>query len=165
MRRQSPARLDNIAKALLGACLGGAIVFVTGGIYAQTAPPIQPRLTGASAPMSNNPVPAFPRPIVDDKRIMRNYPEQPPVIPHSIDNYQLTLRTNRCLECHRRQYTEASGAPMISVTHFMDRDGQVLADVTPRRYFCTACHVQQTDARPLVPNSFTDMVASPGSQR
>jgi nitrate reductase (cytochrome), electron transfer subunit len=54
---------------------------------------------------------------------------------------------------------------MISVTHFMDRDGQVLADVTPRRYFCTACHVQQTDARPLVPNSFTDMAASPGSKR
>jgi nitrate reductase (cytochrome), electron transfer subunit len=165
MRRQSPARLRNIAKALLGACLGGAMVFVAGGIYAQTAPQIQPRLTGAGAPMSNNPVPAFARPIVDDRRIMRNYPEQPPVIPHSIDNYQLTLRTNRCLECHRRQYTEASGAPMISVTHFMDRDGQVLADVTPRRYFCTACHVQQTDARPLVPNSFTDMAASPGSKR
>ena len=79
---------------------------------------------------------------------MRNYPEQPPIIPHSIDGYQLSLNTNRCLDCHRRQFTEGSGAPMISVTHFMDRDGQVLADVTPRRYFCTACHVQQTDAQP-----------------
>ena len=47
---------------------------------------------------------------------------------------------------------------MISITHFMDRDGQVLADVTPRRYFCTECHVQQTDARPLVPNTFKDML-------
>ena len=46
---------------------------------------------------------------------------------------------------------------MISVTHFMDRDGQVLADVTPRRYFCTECHVPQSDARPPVPNTFTDM--------
>ena len=101
------------------------------------------------------------RPIVDDKRVMRNYPEQPPIIPHSIENYQLTLKTNRCLECHRRQFTEGSGAPMISVTHFMDRNGQILADVTPRRYFCTACHVQQTDARPLVPNTFTDMLATP----
>jgi len=52
--------------------------------------------------------------------------------------------------------TAPSGAPMISVTHFQDRDGQVLADVTPRRYFCTECHVQQTDARPLVPNTFVD---------
>ena len=46
-----------------------------------------------------------------------------------------------------------------------DRDGQILADVTPRRYFCTACHVQQTDARPLVPNTFTDMLATPRAPR
>ena len=45
---------------------------------------------------------------------------------------------------------------MISVTHFMDRDGQMLADVTPRRYFCNACHVSQTDAKPLVANTFRD---------
>ncbi|MGA9894760.1 MAG: nitrate reductase cytochrome c-type subunit, partial [Xanthobacteraceae bacterium] len=62
---------------------------------------------------------------------------------------------------HRREYTEGSGAPMISVTHFMDRDGQVLADVTPRRSFCTACHVSQTEARPLVPNNFQDMSGIP----
>ena len=33
----------------------------------------------------------------------------------------------------------------------------VLADVTPRRYFCTACHVPQADTPPLVGNSFVDM--------
>ena len=48
---------------------------------------------------------------------------------------------------------------MISITHFMDRDGQVLSDVTPRRYFCTQCHVGQTDARPLVTNTFEDASA------
>ena len=54
---------------------------------------------------------------------------------------------------------------MISVTHFMDRNGQVLADVTPRRYFCTACHVQQTDAQPLVPSTFKDMLlVEPGKK-
>ena len=58
--------------------------------------------------------------------LMRNYPEQPPIIPHSIDNYQLTLNDQPLPDCHRRQFTEGSGAPMISVTHFMDRDGQVL---------------------------------------
>jgi cytochrome c-type protein NapB len=83
-------------------------------------------------------------------------PEQPPVIPHAIDGYQITLRTNQCLTCHARQFIEGSGAPMISVTHFMDRDGQILADVTPRRYFCNACHVSQTDAKPLVANTFRD---------
>ena len=58
-----------------------------------------------------------------------------------------------------RRYIEGSGAPMISVTHFMDRDGQVLADVGPRRYFCNACHVSQTDAQPLVRNTFRDALA------
>lgn len=149
-------------KALLAAIITGATVLVSGAIYAQStqsAVQIVPRVTGAAQPMSEVPAPALPRAITDDKRVMRNYPEQPPVIPHSIDNYQLTLKTNRCLECHRREFTEGSGAPMISITHFMDRDGQMLADVTPRRYFCTACHVTQTDARPLVPNTFTDMKA------
>lgn len=147
-------------KTFIAAIIAGAMVLVSGAIYAQsvqTAPQIVPRVTGAAQPMGEVPAPPFPRPVTDDKRVMRNYPEQPPVIPHSIENYQLTLRANRCLECHRREYTEGSGAPMISVTHFMDRDGQMLADVTPRRYFCTACHVPQTDARPLVPNTFTDM--------
>ena len=101
----------------------------------------------------------------DDQRQMRNYPEQPPVIPHSIENYQLTLKTNRCLDCHRRQYTEGSGAPMISVTHFMDRDGQILASVTPRRYFCTQCHVPQADVEPLVDNKFQDIDSLIGAER
>jgi cytochrome c-type protein NapB len=144
--------------ALAGAVVGGSIVLAVGAFSADRAPDIVPRVTGSAQPMEENPTPPLARPIVDDVRKMRNYPEQPPVIPHSIEGYQLTLKTNRCLDCHRRQFTEGSGAPMISVTHFMDRDGQVLADVTPRRYFCTACHVQQTDAKPLVPNNFEDML-------
>ncbi|ATN37707.1 hypothetical protein ACO34A_28485 (plasmid) [Rhizobium sp. ACO-34A] len=70
---------------------------------------------------------------------------------------QLSVNTNRCLSCHKRELTEGSGAPMISVTHYMTREGQMLADVSPRRYFCTACHVPQADAKPLVDNSFKDM--------
>lgn len=48
---------------------------------------------------------------------------------------------------------------MISVTHFMDREGQTLATVSPRRYFCTQCHVTQTDAKLLVTNDFVDVDA------
>ena len=162
MRGQDHSGLKRFRSPLAGALLGGMLVFVGGAIYAQTAPSsapqVVPRVPGAASPMGDVPAPALARPGIDDKRLMRNYPEQPPIIPHSIDNYQLTLKTNRCLDCHRRQFTEGSGAPMISVTHFMDRDGQVLADVTPRRYFCTACHVQQTDAQPLVPSTFKDML-------
>lgn len=46
---------------------------------------------------------------------------------------------------------------MISITHYMTREGQMLADVSPRRYFCTACHVPQADRKPLVENTFKDM--------
>ena len=104
-------------------------------------------------------IPAAPVPkwVVDDVRQMRAFPDQPPVIPHSIEGYQLSVNTNRCLSCHKREFTEGSGAPMISVTHYMTRDGQMLADVSPRRYFCTACHVPQAAVQPLVQNTFKDM--------
>jgi len=87
-------------------------------------------------------------------REIRNYPEQPPVIPHSIRGYQVDRRHNRCLECHSRSAAPTVGAPMISVTHFVDRDGQTRAAVVPSRYFCTQCHVPQTDAKPLVESDF-----------
>lgn len=127
-----------------------------------------PRLTGPARALKSPPAPPLAQPLITEgRRTMRNYPEQPPVIPHAIEGYQVSLATNRCLTCHRRQYTEVSGAPMISVTHYMDRDGQMLADVAPRRYFCTQCHVPQTDARPLVENMFIDMnelVVRPGTE-
>lgn len=115
-----------------------------------------PALSG-NTPFTTPPrAPPVAKPITDDVRRMRNYPEQPPVIPHAIYGYQVTLNANRCLACHSRQYTQGFGAPMISVTHFMDRDSRVLADVTPRRYFCLQCDVTPTDSPPLVPNHLRD---------
>jgi nitrate reductase (cytochrome), electron transfer subunit len=93
----------------------------------------------------------------EDLRRGRNYPMQPPTIPHKIDNYQVDLNTNKCLSCHSRRRTEETQAIAISVTHYMDRDGNFLAEVSPRRYFCEQCHVPQTDARPLVGNDFKDV--------
>jgi cytochrome c-type protein NapB len=149
MRGQNRRRL--IVFGVL-ACL--AIAALDAAAQDKAAVTIVPRLTGEAAPMSEASIPPLDRPIVDDVRRERNFPEQPPVIPHSIDGYQLTLNTNRCLSCHKREFTEGSGAPMISPTHFVERDGQVLSDIAPRRYFCTACHVLQTDAAALVPNRF-----------
>jgi cytochrome c-type protein NapB len=103
--------------------------------------------------------------INDDKRQGRNYPEQPPVIPHQTRDYQITLNANKCLTCHSRQFTAQSQAPMISITHFMDRDGQILASVTPRRYFCTQCHVSQVDEPPLVDNTFRDIDTLLGAEQ
>ncbi|TQV74225.1 nitrate reductase cytochrome c-type subunit [Exilibacterium tricleocarpae] len=92
-----------------------------------------------------------------DLRRKRNSPMEPPTIPHKIDNYQVDLRTNKCLTCHSRKRAADSQAPMVSVTHYMDRYGNFLAAVSPRRYFCQQCHVVQHDSKPLVQNTFKDI--------
>ncbi|MBK1698904.1 nitrate reductase cytochrome c-type subunit [Rhodovibrio salinarum] len=132
------------------------LLIVGGAAGAQTLTD-QPRLTGPDDFTASVPAPQLARPETDQPRRMRAYPEQPPTIPHDIDGYELSVNFNKCLTCHKRTYTAQSGAPMISVTHYQDRNGQMLADVSRQRYFCTQCHVPQTDARPLVPSMFTDM--------
>jgi cytochrome c-type protein NapB len=84
----------------------------------------------------------------------RDFVQQPPLIPHTTQGYQITMNFNKCMDCHAWQKTKASGATKVSVTHFKTRAGQELDNISPRRYFCTQCHVPQTDARPLVDNTF-----------
>ena len=92
-----------------------------------------------------------------DIRRTRAYSMQPPTIPHKVDGYQIDLQANRCLMCHARTKAEEAQAIPIGVTHYMDRDGNVLADVSPRRYFCDQCHVAQMEMKPLVGNTFRDV--------
>ena len=92
-----------------------------------------------------------------DIRRVRNYPMQPPTIPHTIDGYQVDKNSNRCMLCHARANAATFQAPPVSVTHYMDRDDQFLATISPRRYFCNQCHVVQTDAPTLVANGFKDI--------
>ena len=92
-----------------------------------------------------------------DIRRERNYPEQPPTIPHSIRGYHVDKNANKCLSCHSRANSARAQAPMISITHYTDRDHQTLAAVAPRRYFCTQCHVPQHDVKPLVENRFKNI--------
>ena len=94
-----------------------------------------------------------------DIKRKRNYPMQPPTIPHKTQSYRIDLNSNKCLSCHSRRQVVDSQAPMVSVTHYMDRDGNFLAEVSPRRYFCNQCHVSQQDVKPLVENSFEDIDA------
>ncbi len=107
--------------------------------------------------LTEDSAPRMPKVVNSDERQVRNYPEQPPLIPHRIDGYQIDKRVNKCMTCHERRAIEQSQAPMISITHFMNRDNQFLASVSPRRYFCTQCHVPQTEAKPLVENTFVDI--------
>ncbi len=87
-------------------------------------------------------------------RVARNYRQQPPLIPHSVSQYQIDLRANQCLGCH--DWTKASerAAPTLSMTHYQDREGNQLDKVAGTRWFCNQCHVPQANAPELVENTF-----------
>lgn len=84
----------------------------------------------------------------------RAYRQQPPLIPHKIDGYQITAENNQCMTCHDWPGNTRVNAPKISETHYVDRQGVRLDKVAGTRYFCQQCHVPQADAKPLVGNAF-----------
>ena len=84
----------------------------------------------------------------------RAYRQQPPLIPHKIDGYQITTDNNACMSCHDWPGNTRVNAPKISETHYVDRQGVRLDKVAGTRYFCQQCHVPQADAKPLVGNRF-----------
>ncbi len=86
-------------------------------------------------------------------KVIRNYPQQPPLIPHVIDELTINKEGNDCLSCHNWN-SEMPGATKVAVSHFLTRDNHALANISPRRYFCTQCHVPQKNAKPLVKNMF-----------
>jgi cytochrome c-type protein NapB len=99
----------------------------------------------------------------DEKEpIARDYVQQPPLVPHSTDGYRVNLKFNKCLTCHSWANYKKANATKISQTHFEDREGDVLANVSARRYFCSQCHVPQVDAKPLVENEFQPVQAITG---
>lgn len=89
-----------------------------------------------------------------ERRMQRNYRQQPPLIPHSVEQYQVDLRTNQCLSCHDWTQAGERNAPTLSMTHYLDRDGVELDHIAGTRYFCSQCHVPQADAPDLVDNVF-----------
>lgn len=87
-------------------------------------------------------------------RFGRAYRQQPPLIPHQIDRYQIDWRTNQCLGCHDWSVAAKQGAPTLSMTHYQDRDGRQLDTIPGTRWFCNQCHVPQADTKDLVTNTF-----------
>ncbi|GIX21436.1 MAG: periplasmic nitrate reductase, electron transfer subunit [Gammaproteobacteria bacterium] len=136
-----------------------AAVVLVGSAWALAQGALSWGIRGAVPVPETHPAPEWPRVEESATRRARDYPMQPPTIPHKIDNYQVDLNAHKCMSCHSRRRVEESGAPMVSVTHYMDRDGNFLAEVSPRRYFCTQCHVVQHLARPPVDNDFKDVGA------
>jgi len=89
------------------------------------------------------------------KRFTRNYRQQPPLIPHKTEKYEIDLKANQCLGCHDWPQNVEANAPKISETHYVSPTGVRLNRVSGSRWFCNQCHVPQAQIEALVPNTFT----------
>ncbi len=138
---KTPIRLSHIVLATLLAA-GGLAVAQTSDVYS---------LRGAAVDDPVVPGKAYQN---VERRMQRNYRQQPPLIPHSIEQYQIDLRANQCLSCHDWTKAGERNAPTLSMTHYLDRDGNELDHIAGTRYFCNQCHVPQVDAPSLVNNIF-----------
>jgi cytochrome c-type protein NapB len=90
----------------------------------------------------------------EQEKIARNFEQQPPLIPHKADGYNINFKVNRCLECHDKPFYKEEKAPKIGDSHYKDRDGKVMGKISMARYNCNQCHVPQVNAQPLVSNTF-----------
>jgi cytochrome c-type protein NapB len=133
------------------------------GVGAASAQPVSQhfydKARGPTPILESTKPPVLGNAINDDVRRTRNYAMQPPIIPHRVDGYQVDKNFNKCLDCHARSKAEIYQAVPVSITHYMTRDGDMLAQVSTRRYFCMQCHVSQEPVRPLVNNTFMDVDA------
>lgn len=84
---------------------------------------------------------------VSTTKPVRGPGDDPALILHSIEGFQINQNTNDCLQCHSREQS-AAGATAIHPSHYVDRDGRQLNVLSPSRYFCTACHVPQNEKNP-----------------
>ena len=138
--------------------LGLLLMLCMGAAWAQpTGQQFFDRARGATPIMETTKPPVLGNAVNDDVRRTRNYAMQPPIIPHRVDGYQIDKNFNKCLDCHSRTKAEMFQAVPVSITHYMDRDGNMLGQVSTRRYFCMQCHVAQDPVRPLVNNTFVDV--------
>jgi cytochrome c-type protein NapB len=82
----------------------------------------------------------------------------PPVIPHRIDDFvPIRIGENMCLECHDLPdqigvETVAGDPTPMPASHY--RDDDAAAGASGARFTCTQCHAPQTDAEPLVANTY-----------
>jgi cytochrome c-type protein NapB len=116
-------------------------------------PPTDPKLS-AGAAIEEPGAPEIFRYQRDQKPIPRQWPKQPPLIPHSIKGYNITKNFNQCLDCHSLERSRESGATKLSRGHYLNREGRKTLNVSTRRYFCMQCHVPQVEAQPRVANTF-----------
>ena len=89
----------------------------------------------------------------------RPYGGAPPVISHTlVGMLPITHARNECIECHAVEEKEPEEPTPIPASHYVDLRNapDIKRDtVAGARYNCISCHALQTDAKPLVQNSFS----------
>ncbi|AJC84935.1 periplasmic nitrate reductase, small subunit, cytochrome c550 protein [Campylobacter peloridis] len=89
--------------------------------------------------------------------IERSFENAPPLIPHTLEDMLPIVKDNNiCLSCHDKAIAKDVGAIPLPSSHYFDfRTNKSTKDVVSEaRFNCTQCHVPQSDAKPLVGNSF-----------
>lgn len=141
------------ANLLVALTAAAALALASSGATAQPAPgKLTPNAKDVSVEATSN-ADSFST-TKDRQPIPRDFLQQPPLIPHAIRGYDITKNFNRCMDCHSWSRYQETGATKVSITHYKDRDGTELSNISPRRYFCLQCHISQVDAKPLVGNTF-----------
>jgi cytochrome c-type protein NapB len=133
-----------------------------------SAPSPVPGVPDASLGLEKSPVTGVPAPKAfeyvtkdpgDGKVLPRPFDAAPPLIPHTVDGLlPITRADNGCLTCHAVDKAEPGGPVPIPASHYVDmRNAPTVkrAEIAGSRYVCTACHVPQSDAKPLAGNLFT----------
>ena len=142
-----------LSRGVASIASGGLVLLFCMNALAQQHDPLRPSASFEQEPKTAPMVNAE----NNDRKRTRSYAMQPPTIPHKTDNYQVDKYANKCMTCHARTRAADTQATPISITHYQDRDGNFLADVSPRRYFCEQCHVVQMETKPQVGNRFRDV--------
>ena len=88
----------------------------------------------------------------------RAFAGAPPLVTHGIEELPaITRANNMCVDCHAVKEKVKGQPTPIPASHYTDlrnAPGRVGDKVAGARWVCTACHVAQTDAGPLVGNRF-----------
>ena len=130
-----------VAAALFGCAQFAGIQTLRGADAAVADLPGETRAYAGKRPGSQQP-------------IARTYREQPPLVPHAIDNFdEITVTDNQCVECHGPANYAKKNAPKMADGHLARAAAGELV-LRMERYQCNSCHVPQVDAKPLVTSTF-----------
>lgn len=139
---------------LMAVALGAGILVAGVGVAQDKSAKALEGLGGGAVLNQINAAPDVDRQSYADGGFGRAYRQQPPLIPHKVEGYQVTPTDNACMSCHDWPSNNKYRAPKVSETHYVDRQGVRLDKIAGTRYFCQQCHVPQADAKPLVGNTF-----------